>query len=126
MKRIHLLLIALAFFFLAPALPAQIPAGFTKLANVSATTYTDATCPDLTTCYYIVTAVDSTGHESSGAGCSATALCLGGNQAVAQMPSSGTHTVALSWTASTTTGVTYNVYSHVGPFPASALNATVN
>lgn len=122
--RKFLILALLLFPFLAKA--QAIPVGFTKLANVSATTYTDATCPDLTTCYYIVTAVDSTGHESAGAACNTTTLCLGGNQAVAQMPSSGTHTVALSWTASTTTGVTYNVYSHIGPFPASNFSATVN
>jgi hypothetical protein len=111
---------------LVPFSAAQASPGFTKLANVSATTYTDSACPDLTTCFYQVTALDATGHESAGAACSSSALCLGGNQAVAMMPSSGTHTVTLNWAASTSTGVTYNVYVHVGPFPGSGLAATVN
>lgn len=122
MKKLLLLILIFAVRISA----AQTPAGFTKLANVSAVTYTDTTCPVLTTCFYIVTAVDSTGHESIGAACGATALCFGGNQGVAIMPSSGTHTVILNWTASTTAGVTYNVYSHVGPFPATNFSATVN
>jgi fibronectin type 3 domain-containing protein len=102
------------------------PAGFTKLTTVTTTTYTDSTCANQTTCYYYVTAVDSAGHESAGAPCGTTQLCFGGNQAVAVMPSSGTHTVAVSWTASTTTGVSYNVYRAVGPLAPSSLGAVVN
>ena len=119
----------LTLLFLLPFLAKaqEIPAGFTKLANVSAVTYTDATCPNLTTCYYIVTAVDSTGAESQPSGCSITGqLCVNGNEAVAQMPSSGTHTVLLSWIASSTPGVTYNVYQHIGPLPGNFLKAVVN
>jgi hypothetical protein len=115
----------IAFVLLTvPAMAAQTT-GFTKLANVSTTTYADATCPNQSTCYYQVTALDSTGHESAPASCSATTLCLGGNQVVAQMPSSGTHAVNLSWTASTSAGTTYNVYQHVGPFPPSSVSAVV-
>lgn len=124
MKRFLLFSASFALFCL-PSF-AQAPAGFTKLANVSTTSYTDSTCADQTTCYYLVTALDSSGHESPGAQCSSTQLCFSGNQAVAIMPSSGTHTVALSWTASGSTGVTYNVYSHVGPLAPSSLGAVVN
>jgi len=126
--------IRLAVLFLSllavTAVSAQAaPAGFTKIASTAAgvVTYSDASCADQTTCYYFVTAVDPvTGHESPGAPCSTSALCFGGNQAVAVMPSSGTHTVAVTWTASTTVGVTYNVYRAVGPLAASGLSATVN
>jgi fibronectin type 3 domain-containing protein len=119
--------IALLFvLFSSLASAAQAGAGFTKIANVTTTTATDSTCPNQSTCYYQVTALDNTGHESAPASCGSTALCLGGNQVVAQMPSSGTHTVTLTWTASTSTGVTYNVYQHIGPFPPSNLSPTVN
>jgi fibronectin type 3 domain-containing protein len=123
MKRI-ILILALALF--AGMAHAQaVPAGFTKVTNVSTISYTDGACADQTTCYYLVTAVDASGHESPGASCSTTSLCFGGNQAVAIMPSSGTHTVLLAWTASATAGVTYNVYRAVGPLAASGLSATV-
>jgi fibronectin type 3 domain-containing protein len=105
-----------------------IPPGFTKITTTAATavTYTDSTCANQTTCYYMVTAVDAQGHESPAAACSATQLCFGGNQAVAVMPSSGTHTVALSWIASTSTVTGYNVYRATGPLSASSLAAVVN
>jgi hypothetical protein len=106
---------------------AQAPSGFTKLANVTTgVSYTDATCPDQVTCYYVVTSLDSTGHESQPATCATGATCIDGIQAQAVMPSSGTHTVALTWVASTSSGVSYNVYQHVGPFPASGLLLTIN
>jgi fibronectin type 3 domain-containing protein len=106
---------------------AQAKAGWTLLGNVaSGNSYTDATCPNQNTCYYEVTAVDASGHESALASCATAQLCLAGNQAAVTMPSSGVHTVALSWVASTSAGVTYNVYQHVGPLPASALAAVVN
>jgi hypothetical protein len=105
---------------------AQAPQGFTKLANVSTTTFSDATCGNQNTCYYAVTAVDSVGHESSPALCDNSQLCFATNQAVVQMPSSGTHTVGLSWGASTTSGVSYNVYRSVGPVSPTNLKAIVN
>lgn len=105
---------------------AQASAGFTKVGNVTAVTYSDATCPNQSTCYYQVTALDAQGFESTPAPCSATQLCVAGNEAVAVMPSSGTHTVGLAWTASTTAGVSYNVYRHIGPFAPSGMSATVN
>ena len=124
MKRI---LLAIVVMLLSSAAGfAQAPAGFTKLANTSALTFTDAGCPNLTTCYYVVTAVDSAGFESLPAACATNQLCVNGNIAVAQMPSSGTHTVALTWNASTTTGVTYNAYVHIGPFAPSGIGAKVN
>jgi len=127
-NRICLLIILLCFavLFAMPA-DAQAASGFTRIANgVAATTYTDAGCPLQSTCYYQVTALDASGFESIPATCGTTQLCVGGNQVVASMPSSGTHTVALTWTASTTTGATYNVYRHIGPLPPSNATATVN
>ena len=120
--------LGLVVLILLSAVPAtaQAPAGFTKLANVTALTYTDATCPNQTTCYYVVTAVDSLGAESQPAACATGQLCVNGNEPVAQLPSSGTHTVTLTWAASPTAGVTYNVYSHIGPLPAASVKATVN
>jgi fibronectin type 3 domain-containing protein len=104
----------------------QAATGFTKIGSSTTTTYTDSTCANQTTCYYQVTAVDSVGHESLPASCGASVLCFGGNQAVATMPSSGTHTVALSWAASLTTGATYNVYRAVGPLPPSTISLVIN
>jgi fibronectin type 3 domain-containing protein len=124
LKKTFLLLTLVAL--LSVGAYAQSSPGFVKATNVSITNYTDAACADQTTCYYQVTAVDAFGHESPAASCSTTVLCFGGNQAVAVMPSSGTHSVALTWTASTTTGVTYNVYKAVGPLPASNLGLTIN
>lgn len=115
------------FLLVSPLLAAQAPSGFTKINTtpVTTTTYSDSGCADLTTCYYFVTAVMSGGQESAGAPCSTTTLCYNGNQAVAIMPSSGTHTVALSWTASSSSGATYNVY-RMTPSAPSSLSATVN
>ena len=57
--------------------------------NVTSAAYTDTTCPDGSTCYYPVTAVNSTGTES-----------LPSNVAKDVMPTSGSHSVSLSWNAS--------------------------
>ncbi len=113
-------------FVLTCSLQAQAAAGFIKIGNVTTLTFSDTTCPLQSTCYYQVTAVDSSNFESIPAACTSTQLCVGGNEAVAVMPSSGTHTVSISWVASTTTGVTYNIYRHIGPLPASGMSATVN
>lgn len=126
MKSLRLFLLLVGFFIAPVAVSAQAPTGFVKLANVTTLTYTDSTCPNQTTCYYVVTAVDSIGTESQSAICGTGQLCVNGNEAVAQMPSSGTHTVTLSWTASATGAVTYNVYSHIGPLPAQNFKAVVN
>jgi hypothetical protein len=119
-------LLICAVFALGTISQAQAASGFTKVGNVTTLTYSDATCPNQSTCYYQVTALDASGFESAPAACASTQLCVGGNIAVAVMPSSGTHTVALAWLASGSTGVTYNVYRHIGPLPASGLGATVN
>jgi len=125
MKRLALI-VGLSLLFVSLG-NAQAATGFTKVGNVSTLAYTDATCPNQSTCYYQVTAVDANGFESGPAACAGSPqLCVGGNEAVAVMPSSGTHTVSLGWTASTSTGVTYNVYRHFRPLPASNLAATVN
>ena len=118
--------VLLCLMIYAISLSAQASGGFTKVGNVSTTAFTDPACPNQSTCYYQVTALDSAGFESAPAACSSTQLCVGGNIAVATMPSSGTHTVTLAWTASGTAGVTYNIYRHIGPLPAGGLGATVN
>jgi hypothetical protein len=105
----------------------QAANGFVKIASgVTATKYTDASCPDQVTCYYEVTAVDSAGFESGPSTCLSTSPCIANVELIVGMPVSGTHTVALTWVASNSTGVSYNVYQHVGPFPASNLGGTVN
>ena len=119
-------ILILSLLLLVSNIFGQSSVGFTKIANTANLTYIDTTCPNLSTCYYQITALDSTNHESQAALCSSTQLCFATNQAVAQMPSSGTHTVTINWTASTTSGVTYNVYQHIGPLPPNSLSTIVN
>lgn len=104
----------------------QAPPGFTKLANVTTLSYTDTACTNQSTCYYVVTAVDSGGFESQPGACNLPQLCVGGTMAVAQMPSSGTHTVVIVWATSSTLTVSYNVYVHRGALPPTNITATVN
>src|ERR1700687_773611 len=125
MKALKKLLVAAVLLFAATSASAQAPAGFTKLANVTALTYTDAACANLSTCYYIVQAVDAGGFESQPWTCNLTQLCVGGNMAVAQMPSSGTHTVGIAWTTTSTLTVSYSVYVHRGALPPTNGTATV-
>jgi len=120
-------LMLFAILLITTSVFGQASAGFTKIGNTANVTYTDATCPNSSSCYYQVTSLDSTGHESQPAMCAASQLCFATNQAVAQMPSSGTHTVVLSWTAPTgVSGVTFNVYQHIGPPSPTLVMATVN
>lgn len=124
----RLALASMILLFAGP-LMAQASAGFIKIntANVTGTTFTDSGCQNQTTCYYQVTAADAQGHESPPAVCNTSTLCFGGNQAVAVMPSSGVHTVTVSWTASTSTVVVgYNIYRAVGPLAPSGLGVVVN
>lgn len=108
-------LVLLLMLSLSAYAQAGLPAGYTKIASaVPTTSYTDSTCPDATTCYYYVTAVDSAGAESGVS-----------NQAFATIPATGTHTVSLTW-SETTTGVTFNVYQHVGPLAPSAVSGVVH
>lgn len=126
MKTVTKLWTLVLLLLAAGSLWGQASSGFTKIASTASTSYIDSTCPDQTTCYYQVTAVDSTGHESQAAVCATNQLCFSTNEAVAQMPSSGTHTVTVNWTASTTSNVTYNVYQHLGPVSPGPVSATVN
>lgn len=121
-----LVLASLLFLLFISASNAQASAGFTSIGASTTTTFSDTTCPNQSTCYYQVTSIDPAGFESAPASCASSQLCIGGNTAVAVMPSSGTHTVALSWTASTTVGATYKIYRHIGPLSATGLSATVN
>lgn len=126
------LLLLCASLLLAIGAHAQAGAGFIKLntSPVTTTAYTDSTCPDSGVCYYQVTAVDASGHESTASLCSTTlganVSCFNSNQLKVVIPATGTHSVSLSWIASTTTPApTYNVYfSTVAP--PTGMTATVN
>jgi hypothetical protein len=88
--------------------------GYAQIASaVSGVTYTDNYCAASQKCFYYVTAADSLGESAPG------------NIVNATVPVTSTvHTVVLSWTASTTTGVTYNVYRGTVPLPPQGLTAT--
>lgn len=129
MTKIKLSVLLLLLLLVNIGVKAQASAGFTKIGTATTTSFSDSgplTCPLQTTCYYQVTSVDANGFESSPAACATTQLCVGGNTAAAVMPSSGTHSVSIVWVASVTASVTYNVYRHTGPLPASGLSTTVN
>src|SRR5690348_15553712 len=119
-------LLVLCLLFISISLHAQAATGFTKVANQTTTSYVDTTCPNLSVCYYQVTSVDAQGFESQPAQCGATTLCLSGNIAIAVMPSSGTHTVTVSWIAPSPTPASYNVYRHLGPSPSASVSITIN
>lgn len=97
---------------------AQAGVGYTKLNTtpVTALTFTDTTVTDGALYQYQVTAVSQFGESSPA------------TSGVASIPTTGTHTATLNWTASTTIGVTYNVYRIQGstPNPPGATSVTVN
>lgn len=115
----------LSIWLALPAIAQAASPGYTKIGTATGTTFSDPSCPNQSSCYYQVTAIDSGGFESGPASCAATSLCVGGNQVVAVMPSSGTHTVGLAWTASATTAVSYNIYRHIGPLPPASVSIVV-
>lgn len=79
--------------------------GWTQLTSgITAVTYTDTTCKSGTTCYYAVESADQ-----FGVGLDTTY--------VTASPTTAAPDVVLTWTASTTTGVTYTVFQ--GPPPAA-------
>lgn len=121
-----MLMTVLIAWFILPAAFGQAAPGFMKISNVSTLSFSDTGCADSTTCYYQVTALDTFGHESPPAACSTTTACFQGNQAFGTIPATGTHTVVLTWAASSTAGATYNIYRAVGPAPPSGLGALVN
>jgi hypothetical protein len=106
-----LLLIGIPFF-------GQVPSGYVKInsAPITGTTFTDSGCADATNCTYIATAVSVSGVESQPSSPSNTAV----------VPVTGTHTVAVSWVASPTANVTYNLYRIESPVPPGAPTAVVN
>lgn len=85
-------------------------------SGITGTTYVDSTTPNGSINYYVVVAVNATGQYS-------TCTPIAGPETI---PGSGVHTVSLSWTASTTSGVTYSVFRAVAPNPPTSLTATVN
>jgi hypothetical protein len=88
--------------------------GWTLIASgLTAPTTTDATCVDGTTCYYAVAAVDQFG------------TAVDTTYVTAAIPATGTHTVTLTATASTTPGVTYSFFQGPPPLSPSALAAAV-
>jgi hypothetical protein len=97
---------------------AQASAGYTKIstAPVSGLTFTDSTVVDGALYQYQVTAVNQFGESAPA------------TSGVATVPATGTHSATLSWVASTTAGVTYNVYRIQGAVsnPPGAVSVTVN
>jgi hypothetical protein len=81
------------------------------ISGLTTTSYIDTTVTDGTVYGYVVTAVDMAGSTCSNVIANAT------------IPSTGTHTVTLSWTASTTVGVTYSVFR--APTPAAVVLTVV-
>lgn len=124
-KNIFLTLAAIVLFAL-PTMAQGTPSGFTIIGTGTTTTFSDANCPLLTACYYIVTVVDALGFESLQAACDPAQLCVNGTFAVVLMPSSGTHAVNLSWIAPAPTGTfSYMIRRHIGPLPASGLKGVI-
>jgi hypothetical protein len=85
--------------------------------GITLTTYQDSTIVDGNTYYYIVASVDTNGNYSSP--CS-------NISGAAVVPSTGTHTATLTWTASTTPNVTYAVFRAITPQPPTGLTVVVN
>lgn len=89
-------------------------AGPAIATGLTTTTYNDATVVDGAEYGYIVTAVTPWGYACS-------------NQVLdVVIPATGTHSVTLTWVASTTAGVTYSVFRAVPPNAPSTLSTTVN
>jgi hypothetical protein len=119
LRRIPFLLIAVGLLVILglPHVKAQGSAGFTKIASVTTgTAYTDSTCPDGATCLYEVTAANAVGESAPD------------GPVTAVIPATGTHTVALSWSAGTGGGTptSYNVYQEQGTVPPVGFKAVVN
>src|SRR5690348_11338704 len=124
-------LIAFLAFGLMPWRVFSQAAGYTKLntSPVTSLTFTDSGVTDGAIYQYQVTAFcsgtacgnDSNGHPILG---ESTPLTF----SPAVIPASGTHSATLTWNASTTLGVTYNVYriQAVPPNPPVAGSATVS
>jgi hypothetical protein len=120
--KFYLGLFCLALVGLIP-LFGQGPSGFTKIAsNVQGLTYTDTTCADGTACTYAITSLNAAGESTTFS-----------PEAVAVVPSTGTHTVTITWNAavadathSAATG--YNVYQGIvtKPNAPTSCNATTN
>jgi hypothetical protein len=89
--------------------------GWTQLTSgLATTTFTDTTCADASTCFYAVEAVDQFGAS------------LDTTFVSVVIPTTGTHTVKVSWTASATPGATYTLFQGPSPSPAAGLAAVVN
>lgn len=99
---------------------AQAGAGYTKIGTSTTLTFTDSTTVDGAVYQYQVTATQSVG----GVNAESTPATSPG----AQIPATGTHSVTLSWAASTTPGVTYNIYrtGAISTNPPGAVSLTVN
>jgi hypothetical protein len=120
MKKLLLLLcLLLAVTTISNAQTAACTAAVTSAGTPLATglttlTYTDTTVVDGQSYDYMVTAVDPFGYACSN---------ITTNAAI---PSTGTHTVVLTWVASTTSGVTYSVFRAQTPTPPSTLAVVVD
>ena len=111
----RLLFLGLVVFCAANAF-AQAGAGYTKIASTNGLSQIDTAVTDGDVYQYQVTAINQFGESTP----------ITSN--VAPIPATGTHSVTLSWGASPTAGVTYNVYRITGAPPNSpgAFTAAVN
>jgi hypothetical protein len=117
-KAVLILITVLASLAVSASAQAACPstAGATQLTTgLTTTTYTDSSIADGASYDYMVEAVNSFGGFS----CSNVVLN-------AVIPATGTHTVALTWNASTTSGVTYAVFRAQTPANPTSLTVTVN
>lgn len=117
-KRLTLLILVF-FSSMAMAAGQSVPCSPTATpiaTNVALTTYTDATVVNANSYYYTIAAINTNGNFST--------TCS--NIATAVIPAIGTHTVTLTWTASTTPNVTYAVFRDQAPAPPTNLIKTVN
>jgi fibronectin type 3 domain-containing protein len=101
----RLLFLGLVVFWAANAF-AQAGAGYTKIASTNGLSQIDTSVVDGDVYQYQVTSVNQFGESTP----------ITSN--VALIPATGTHSVTVSWGASATAGVTYNVYRITGAIPS--------
>jgi hypothetical protein len=119
LRRLGILALVVGALCFWPSIPQHaqgtaVPGATVIATGITGTTFTDTTCPDGVTCTYYISAVDQFGES------------LDKTPATAAIPATGTHTVTLKWTASTTSGVTYTLYQGQPPNPPTGFSAVPN
>lgn len=114
MKKILTLLILMTSVGVALAQGTDCTSGGTVIkVGVTGNTYTDTTVVSGNTYGYLITA-----NTNFGFSCSTIVNAV--------IPATGTHSVTLGWTLSTTPGATYSVFRAQAPAPPGSPTATVN